>query len=207
MVRRAVEARYAAWLDEQFARAGSGGDGVDGDDFGAGGDGGGAGGRGGEGGVEGGAAAGHPGGGADAADSLGLAALMGRAGKGGAARPGAAEEAADALQQHIKIFLLFGVLVRPRPPRARGPTLHPPPLSRASKARLALASAAASSTVRNLAAISPRQVRHLQRFSLRTCHAWTKIPPEAQLVGKCRLPCPRTPPHLPAACLERLRPL
>jgi len=137
VVRRAVAARYAGWLDEELSRTSDSGSG-----------GGGGGGDGGECGADnrsgGGAEAGAVAvgtvaqtGGAYGADSLGLAALMGRTGGGGGGRlpTSAAEVAADTLQQHIKVLLLLGVLVR-----------------------------------------------HLQRFSLRTCHAWAQVPADSVLV-------------------------
>ena len=111
IVRRAVAARYAGWLDEELSRTSDSGSG-----------GGGGGGDGGECGAD-----NRSGGGAEAsavavgtvaqtggaygADSLGLAALMGRTGGGGGGRlpTSAAEVAADTLQQHIKVWPLCGV--------------------------------------------------------------------------------------------------
>ena len=111
VVRRAVAARYAGWLDEELSRTSDSGSG-----------GGGGGGDGGECGADnrsgGGAEAGAVAvgtvaqtGGAYGADSLGLAALMGRTGGGGGGRlpTSAAEVAADTLQQHIKVWPLCGV--------------------------------------------------------------------------------------------------
>ena len=106
VIRRAVAARYAGWLGEALACASgaSGGGGGGGDGGGCG-----AGGGGGDGAEAGAGAAGTvaPTGVADGADSLGLAALLGRTGGGGGGgrQPtSAAELAADTLQQHIKVF-------------------------------------------------------------------------------------------------------
>ena len=65
-------------------------------------------------------------------DSLGLASLVrgGGSGGGGGGVLSKSEAAADALVQHLKVFLLFAVLLR-----------------------------------------------HLQRFTVKTCHAWAKVPP------------------------------